>query len=120
MKPCSWIIAIFIFFGCADKNPDKKIIPEVKMSRVLWDMIEVDELATSRLLKDTTKNPKKERIKLYQKVFNLHDITEKQFSNSFAYYSSHPDMMKVLFDTLEARGARERKISLLPKDSLKK
>ena len=118
MKSYYGIITILLFFGCANKNADKIVLPEQKMASVLWDMIQVDELATMRLAKDTTKNVKKERIQLYQKVFQVHQISEKQFSNSLKYYSGHPDLMKVLFDTLDARGARERKNSYTHADSL--
>ena len=104
--------------ACSGGNKNKNILPENQMVSVLWDMIQVDELATTRLMKDTGKDGKRERIQLYQKVFQLHKISEKQFSNSFNFYSGHPDLMKNLFDTLEARGARERKNSYLHKDSI--
>jgi hypothetical protein len=82
------------------------------MAKVLWDMVQADELATIRLAKDTGKNVKTERIQLYKKVFQLHKISEEQFSKSFHYYSGHPDQLKVIFDTLEARGTRERKLDI--------
>ena len=120
MRKQCWIITVCLLIGCSHKNSDKIILPENQMVKVLWDMIQVDELATSRLARDTGKDGKKERIQLYQKVFQLHKTSEKQFSNSFTYYSGHPDLMKSLFDTLEARGSRERKISYTHKDSLPK
>lgn len=114
------IIYVCLLWGCTNRHPEKTILPREQMSRVLWDMIQVDELATSQLSKDTTKVAKQERIQLYQKVFQLHKITKEQFSKSFKYYSSHPDLMKVMFDTLEARGVNERKNMFSPKDSLRK
>ncbi len=118
MKSYYRIITIVLFLGCTNNSSDKIVLPENQMVKVLWDMIQIDELATMRLAKDTTKNVKKARIQLYQKVFQVHQITEKQFSNSLKYYSGHPDLMKVLFDTLEARGVRERKNSYTHSDSL--
>ncbi|MEO5999364.1 MAG: DUF4296 domain-containing protein [Chitinophagaceae bacterium] len=120
MKRQFWLIPICLIIGCSGKNSGKTLLPENQMVKILWDMIQVDELATARLARDTGKDPKKERIQLYQKVFQLHKISEKQFSNSLTYYSGHPDLMKVMFDTLEARGTRERKNSYLHKDSLPK
>jgi len=115
-----WLITICILLGCSNKGSDNAVLPEDKMAKVLWDMIQVDELATLHLIKDTGKDVKKERIQLYEKVFYLHSTSKQQFSKSFTYYTNHPDRMKVLFDTLEARGVRERKITALVKDSIAK
>ena len=120
MKMHSWVILMCLFMGCSNKSSEKLIIPENEMVKVLWDMIQVDELANTRLSRDTGKDAKKERIQLYQQVFRLHNISHEQFSNSFNYYSRHPNRMKVLFDTLEARGSLERKNIYAPKDSLPK
>ena len=115
-----WVTIFCIAVGCTRTTSDSSILPKEQMTHVLWDMIQVDELATLRLIKDTTKDVRTERIQLYQKVFTLHKTTEKQFSRSFKYYMNHPDVMKVMFDTLEARGARERKISYMSRDSTAK
>ena len=114
------VMAICLLLGCKNTGSDGDVLPEDKMAKVMWDMIQVDELATLHLAKDTSKNEKKERIQLYQKVFQLHKTSVKQFSQSFTYYTGHPGIMKLLIDTLEARGARERKINYTVKDSIAK
>ncbi len=114
------IILVCLLLGCRNAGSEDTVLPKDRMAKVLWDMIQVDELATVQLVKDSAKDVKKERIQLYQKVFQLHKISKKQFSKSFTYYSNHPDMMKALFDTLEGRGIRERKITYMSKDSLAK
>lgn len=117
-----WFLSFFFLLGCKS-NSDTKLIPQMKMTTVLWDMIQIDELAASRLARDTGRDEKKERILLYQKVFDIHQVSKKQFYNSYKYYAFHPDKLKVLFDILEARGIRGRmeqtKITL-KKDSLPK
>ena len=117
MKRQFIVITICLLLGCKNTPSDSEVLTEDRMAKVMWDMMQVDELATLQLAKDTSKREKKERIQLYQKVFQLHKTSVKQFSKSFAYYTSHPDIMKFLIDTLEARGARERKISYTAKDS---
>jgi hypothetical protein len=119
MKRHYWIITLCLAMACTNGKSEKDVIPKEKMTAILWDMIQVDELATLRLTRDTGRNAKKERMELYQKVFQLHKISRDQFSKSFTYYSVHPELIKGLFDSLEARGTRERKNTFLPKDSLK-
>jgi hypothetical protein len=109
-----------IFSACSNKGTEAELLPKDKMAGVLWDMIQVDELATLRLIKDSSQPVKIGRIQLYEKVFRLHKTSEKQFSKSFSYYMDHPDVMKALFDSLEARGARERKLTYVSPDSLRK
>lgn len=122
MSSYFWFLSIFFLLGCQGDS-DKKLIPEMKMTTVLWDMIQIDELAALRLARDTGRDEKKVRTLLYQKVFDIHQVSEKQFYNSYKHYTSHPDKLKVLFDTLEARGIRERMEQMnitLKKDSLPK
>ncbi|MEJ7766183.1 MAG: DUF4296 domain-containing protein [Chitinophagaceae bacterium] len=112
------VICIFLFFGCDRRDP--KVIPSREMTTLLWDMIQVDEFATGYLLKDSAKNINTERLKLYKQVFALHKITEKQFSASFNYYASRPDILKVVFDSLSKKAERERHAMYMPKDTLAK
>ena len=110
-------IISFLVIGCSEKNKSGvDIIPRQKMAKIIWDIMLVDEFASAYIANDTSKNIKEERIKLYQKVFQVHQVSEKQFSKSFKYYSGRPDIMKVLFDTLGARAERERQNLYLPKD----
>ena len=115
MKGCFFTLVCFLAIGCSGKNKyaGADIIPTQKMVTVLWDIMQVDEFATFYLAKDSTKNIKLERIKLYQQVFRLHNISEKEFYASFTYYSGRPDLMKEMYDTLGARSDRERQHGFL-------
>lgn len=79
------------------------------MTNILWDMIQVDEFSNQYHVGDSTRNFKKERMKLYKQVFMIHNISEKDFFSSYKYYSAHPNVMKELFDTLSARAEREKR-----------
>lgn len=104
--------------GCANqKTAGTAIIPEQKMTKVLWDMIQVDEFSNVYLVTDSLRDPKIERMKLYKQVFRLHQVSEKDFFSSYRYYADRPDVMKELFDTLSNRAERERKVIYIPKDS---
>lgn len=108
MKAGLFILLIFIS-GCSAKTGSPAdILPEQQMEKVVWDVMQADEFVNQYLARDSSKNSKIERMKLYQQIFKLHHVSEKQFSSSFKYYSSRPDILKVMFDSLGARADRER------------
>ena len=116
MKGAIFFIFASLILGCSEKRKSAvEIIPKNKMTKIVWDVIQVDEFAAAYLTKDSTIDIKTERMKLYAKVFQLHKISNEEFSTSFKYYSGRPDLMKVLFDTLGARAERERKNVYTPK-----
>lgn len=121
MKVLIFVMVIIAATGCTDhKRAGTAIIPEHKMAKVLWDMIQVDEFSNVYLVNDSSKDAKKERMKLYKQVFRLHQVSEKDFFSSYKYYVDRPDVMKELFDTLSNRGEREKKVIYMPKDSILK
>ena len=96
--------------GCSDKDKTPSgIIPRDQMEKVLWDMIEADQYATTYIVKDSAHSDVKlETMKLYQQVFQLHKISREDFSKSYQYYQSHPEVTRDMFDSLLARGNRLR------------
>lgn len=118
MKSWIFFLVIMAATGCTDhKRAGTAIIPEQKMTRVLWDMIQVDEFSNIYLVNDSLRDTKKERMRLYKQVFRLHQVSEKDFFSSYKYYAEHPDIMKELFDTLSNRAEREKKAIYIPRDS---
>ena len=70
------------------------------MEKVVYDLMQTDEFINSFLYKDTSLNIKKERSIFYEKIFKIHNTNRKEFYSSFRYYQQHPDLQKVLFDSL--------------------
>lgn len=103
--------ALFIFFlffiACSSPNkiPETVLSPE-KMKPVLWDIILADQYILS---KDPNEDSLKSKaIIKFEEVFAKHRINKETFYNSFRYYEEHPDLLKVLMDSVAAYGARER------------
>lgn len=117
MKVIFFLSFLVVLAGCSDK-PAKGILTQPEMQGMIWDMMQVDEFATGYLYSDTSLVLAEERLKLYKDVFRLHKISEKSFADSYKYYSARPDMMKEMFDSLSARGERERKLLYMPKDTV--
>ena len=98
------IAFVIILFSCARKHKqEKNVLPEKKMREVMWDMIRADQYVSDYLLKDSTKKKKDESVKLYDEIFRLHKTTAGEFKKSLAYYSSRPDLMQPIIDSLSAR-----------------
>ena len=103
MKFLLSISVLIIIFSCARKEKQEKVLPEKKMREVMWDMIRADQYVTDFLLRDSTKKKKDESVKLYDEIFRLHKINADEFKKSLAYYSSRPDLMQPIIDSLAAR-----------------
>lgn len=66
----------------------------------MWDIAQAESYANQYIVRDSAKDLKKETLVLYQKVFALHKTNKEQFSESLKYYESHPEIHKVLLDSL--------------------
>ena len=101
-----WVLVIFItafYVACKnDNNVPGGILPPKQMQAVLWDLMRADQFVIRYILpKDSTFIKSLESIKLYQQVFNLHEISKEKFEKSFSYYQRHPDLLKVIMDSLQ-------------------
>jgi hypothetical protein len=120
MRVIAFLLIIFSLHGCTQTNeiPDD-VIPKSKMKTVLWQLMQSDEFVTYVILKDTGKNIEKERIKLYHQVLELNKVSKDEFKKSYQYYLSHPEISKVMFDSLSARASRERDAASKPPEIIK-
>ena len=107
---CLLCILLVIGISCKDSTKiPSGILSKDKMESVLWDMMLADRYSAQFLLKDSaTKDVKLETMKLYEQVFQLHNITREEFVKNYKYYLNRPDISKVIFDSLSARGTRNR------------
>lgn len=113
MKLFSFFL-LLIFFSCKANNIPDDILPPEKMQEVLWDMIRADEFLVSYVIKDTSVNRKAESLNLYQKVFDVHDISKTAFEKSFKYYQLHPETLQPIMDSLNARKSDRENSETLP------
>jgi len=116
------IFCLFIITGC--KNKDRipaGILPQKKMQAIVWDMMRADQFLTDYVLnKDTSLDKRMQRIKLYSKVFSIHQVSKEQYEESFSYYKSHPALFKILMDSLshpKAEAPTEMINPPMPRDS---
>lgn len=109
------LFSMCLLAACDNDGRPKDLIPEPRMERVIWDMVQADEFIQNYVLKDSNKvNVNAERYKLYEKVMSVHHITKAQFKKSYDYYASHPGETKLLFDSLSSRANRRIQESYKP------
>ena len=113
--------------SCLEKNKvPSEIIQPKKMQNVLWDVIRAQTLSVEIARKASMVNEVTETKALTQKVFEIHNITSKDFDRSYAWYTKHPDMMRNIFDSLNIQNQRENELKLkerkkpFKEDSIKK
>jgi len=110
-------VILFCFSACNQKkNHQTGIIPREKMELLMWDLTIADEYATIKSEKDTTIKHKDERIRLYGEIFQLHQTNQQQVRESLRYYMGHPEVFKLMNDSISARAQRNRYQSITPKD----
>jgi hypothetical protein len=101
--------------ACSDKHTlPKDVIVPVSMQKIVWDMLQADEVALQNKLKDTTIVLKNESFKLYDKVFAIHKVSRDQFYKSYEYYQKHPHLYKALMEGVKSIAQKEREKALTP------
>ncbi len=78
------------------------------MKFIFYDLVRADEIVNSKASVDTSFKRDKELIKYYKQVFTIHKVTKDQFYKSYRYYQTHPDVNKVLFDSLASFAGSKR------------
>ena len=107
MKILPLLILTCILVSCADKNKAPSgIIPTKEMSGIMWDVIKAQALANEIARKDSSINIEAQTKALTQKVFEIHHITSSSFDKSYDWYSGHPDILRLMFDSLYTQKQR--------------
>ena len=108
MKNWTKCIVLVFLFSCGGNGLPGGVLQKDQMEAVVWDMIEADQYYRDFLTKDSLKlDLKTERVKLYERVFQMHHTNRETFDKSYAYYSAHPKLMQEVFDSLSAKGTRK-------------
>lgn len=109
MKALLYVCSIsIVFFSSCGDNKKGKVIQKEAMEAVMWDMLQADAFTQNFIKKDSTKNDSVENAALQKKIFQLHHITKEDFDASYNFYSSNPNEMKIMLDSITARAERGR------------
>jgi len=117
MKNISYLIGVLLVLAsCGSKNKvPAEIMQPAKMQKILWDVVRSQALAAEEARKDSTINEIAQTKVLVQKAFKIHDVTSDEYEKSYKWYTSHPDIMKVLLDSLSNQIQQENQEDLKEK-----
>ena len=106
------VVALLLMFailscGSNDKVP-KDVLEPRKMERVMTDILMAESFSESYLLLDTTKKRDEWFTGELNKVLAINHISQDQFRKSMDFYKSRPDIFKVIVDSINAKGQRNR------------
>lgn len=94
--------------SCNDRQKQGVVLSKEKMQAVLWDMLQADAFTSNFIKKDSSKNEAKENAALQKKIFELHKISREDYITSYDYYSTQPELMKIMLDSMSAKAERDR------------
>jgi len=103
-KLAPFFFILLIVLSCSDKKKvPKGILPPPKMQEVLWDMISAGEFLNGYVFARDSVDRMGEGSKRYGQVLQFHDLTREEFDKSYRYYRQHPELMKMMLDSLSKR-----------------
>ena len=105
MKAAGIFLGLVFLFSCGKKLPDG-ILNKETMQAVYWDMMRADEMVNYNATADTSYNRIENQEAYYQAILRMHNITKETFRKSKEYYESHPELLKIILDSVYAKGER--------------
>ena len=114
------LLLTVLFASCGSSAVPSGIISSDRMETILWQLMQSDEYVNTVVAKDPSKKSSTERMKIYQQVFDLNKTSMREFKKSYQFYMEHPDITKIMFDSIIAKAGRQRIELYKPKpDTLK-
>jgi hypothetical protein len=108
MKLFIYLIFSLLLLSCnSEDKPPSKIIQPKEMKSILWDVMRAQTLANEIAKKDSSVNAVTETKLLSAKVFSIHKTDSADFNESYNWYVKHPDVLKLIFDSLYVQKQRE-------------
>ncbi|MEO8721554.1 MAG: DUF4296 domain-containing protein [Ginsengibacter sp.] len=120
MKNLFGLLFLSIIISCDSGNkPPSNIIQPKEMQSILWDVMRAQTLANEIAIKDSSINTVAKTNLFSVKIFKIHKTDSTTFSNSYSWYIKHPDILKLIFDSLYVQKERvhiieEKRIEQLP------
>jgi hypothetical protein len=111
------MLALLGFLSCSEDKDEKPALSQIEMVPLVYQLMLVDEISLDYQNRDSTRRMDSIRARKYDQVFDLNKVDYKTFKESYDYYLARPDQLKVIFDSVEAYGNRDRLARMVPSAS---
>ncbi|MEO5594872.1 MAG: DUF4296 domain-containing protein [Chitinophagaceae bacterium] len=111
----SLLLMVWLIASCGSSTIPSDIIPRDKMEIIIWQLMQADEYVNNIVVRDSSKKSSTERMKIYQQVFDLNKTSMSDFKRSYQFYMAHPDITKIMFDSIATKAGRQRTELYKPK-----
>ncbi len=118
MKSIFYFSLLILLFSCGKSNePPSSLIQPKEMKSILWDVMRAETLASEIARKDSSVDVAIETKTLSEKVFRIYKTDSASFNKSYNWYVKHPDVLKIIFDSLYIQKERENNLHLKNKNA---
>ncbi len=111
------LLTLLVLVSCSEEPDGKPALSQMEMVPVVYQLMLVDEISLDYQNRDSTRRMDSIRARKYDQVFDLNQVDYKTFKESYDYYLARPDQLKVIFDSVEAYGNRDRLSRMIPSAS---
>jgi hypothetical protein len=109
-----FFILIVIFAACNFSSKGKPDVAFEKMQKVIWELMKTEDYYTRISLADSNLKGKYKNIALYEQVFELNNISAKEFYATIEYYEKHPILFRELMDSVASLSKKENLTTIKP------
>lgn len=116
MRRFSFLLVVILlgFLSCSEDPEPKPVLSQMEMVPLVYQIMLVDEISRDYQNRDSTRRMDSIRARKYDQVFDLNQVDYKTFKESYDYYLARPDQLKLIFDSVEAYGNRDRIARMIP------
>jgi len=114
---CILMFTLLGLLSCSEEPDGKPALSQMEMVPLVYQLMLVDEISLDYQNRDSTRRMDSIRSRKYDQVFDLNQVDYKTFKESYDYYLARPDQLKLIFDSVEAYGNRDRLARMVPSAS---
>jgi len=104
-----YLTLVFAMAACSrsQKVPSGILSPE-EMGRIMYDIGLAEGAVETEYYRDSARNKDSLLRAQLDKVMRIHATDRRSFQHSYAFYKKHPQIMKRVVDSLQARSLRNQ------------
>ena len=102
MRVLFFLCVVLLACSGDDAVPDG-VLPQDKMSGVMYDVIRADEMVDFMQISDSSFRNFSKRTALYDTIFSLHGVKKEEFRSSLKFYQKRPDLLREVIGKMQQK-----------------